>query len=145
MSNFDYQLLKVHEVLIKTINNGFLTLNANITDCAKSLQILANSCRKNEEDYWHPVLGENGCVPGPEYDWVLVKIRDISDKNAKIYNIPHIAEYHNGKWKPQEWFGCYGTPEIPFEVVYWRPIPEDTSVTLYDGNGKNIRSDHIYE
>lgn len=142
MNDINFDTLKAIENLRKTMNSNFVALNTNLTDCAKSLRALANAVEQkgeetkklygdntlytSSEDYWHPVLGPNGSLPGDEYDWVLVRIRDIG-VCTKPYNIPHIAEFrrNSGKWWAEEWDNYYGSNEVPFEVVFWRPIPDE--------------------
>lgn len=114
--------------LRKTINKNFINLDKNFADSARSLRYLSIGLKEKADDYWHPVSGPNGSVPGKGYDWVLVKIKDMGINN-KPYNCPHIAEFRNEKWYAQEWDKPYESDEVPFEVVYWRPIPGDE----YDG------------
>lgn len=138
--------------IYKCLNGGFKALNTNLTDCAKSLRKLAESCEKMKEidDYWHSVLGPDAVFPGKQYDWVLVKIRDdpklLKLSNHIAYKLPHIAEYRSdGRWWSQESDKPYGSDELPFEVVSWRPIPGDSCEVLYGNNGEEVTRIHHYE
>lgn len=137
-------ITKAGEMVQKGLIEGLKALNMNIVDCAKSLRKLAETTEKNFDDYWHPFFGPDAECPGTEYDWVLVKIRDdpkfSKGSNGEVYNLPHIAELRSDRnWWPLEWEDHYGTEKVPFEVVYWRPLPEDSAVCLYDGLGQIIR------
>ncbi len=79
--------------------------------------------KENNDNYWHCVDKNNEGAPDEKYGWVLVKIRD--DEVDFEYNTPHIAGFKNGKWMTQEHDLIYGTPEFPFTVVAWRPLPYD--------------------
>lgn len=143
-------ITKAGEMVLKGINDGFRAMNVNLVDAAKSLRKLAEETEKKTDDYWHPLFGSEGGCPRPEYDWVLVKIRDdpkfLNGTNGEVYNLPHIAELRSdGNWWPLEWEDHYGTEKVPFEVVYWRPLPGDSAVNLYDGLGQIIRRDHTYD
>lgn len=127
----------------KTMVEGFRAANANLTDCASSLRILDKQDKAKLEG-WKDAIGENAELPGKEYDWVLVKIRDLGPAHA-IYGIPHIAKYRpDGVWWAQEWDAAYKSPEVPFEVVSWRPIPDDEAVVMY-ADGEEIGRCHSYE
>lgn len=143
-------ITKGGEMVLKGLNDGFQAMNFNLMNMANSLRKLAEATEKKTDDYWHPLFGSEAECPGIEYDWVLVKIRDhpdfLHESKGQIYDLPHIAELRSDRnWYPLEWKEPYGTKEVPFEVVYWRPIPGDSVVHLYDGNGQIIRSDHTYE
>lgn len=146
--NNDIQSLKRYDAINKTIGEGFRALNINLSDHAESLRklnkFLTEMNRKYQaDDYWHPVFGEDGGFPGPEFDWVLVRIRDAGTNN-KPYSVPHIAEVRNGEWWAQEWDDRYGSEKVPFEVVFWKPIPGDESVDIVSNCGKVIEQRHIY-
>lgn len=140
-----------YEKLFRTLCKGIEALNVNLTDIAKSLRVLSDREEKKERecDRWRMAIGPEAELPGEDYDWVLVKIRDdwlkLPGSDAKIYSVPHIAEYRrDGKWWPHEWEEPYGSDEIPFEVVQWRPIPGDEVVKLY-AEGEEIKWRHRYE
>lgn len=134
--------IKAGEMVLKGINDGFRALNTNLVDTANSLRKLAGV--QATDDYWHPLFGSQAEAPGPEYDWVLVRIRDIGS-SEKPYGVPHIAELRrDGKWWPLEWDEPYGSDQVPFEVVFWRPIPGDCCTTLF-ANNQAVRRDHTYE
>lgn len=120
------ELTKIMKDSAKKMENILAALNKNVLSCAESLINLSDTLKRTTDNYWNPVFGPDGEIPGDEYDWVLVKIRDIGTNN-KPYNVPHIAEYRkDGLWWAQEWDKPYGVDnELPFEVVYWRSIPED--------------------
>lgn len=127
--------------LQKTIAEGFSALNKNLTDCAKSLRILARISEVNNDNYWRNAVGSNEELPGEEYDWVLVKIRDLNSIYTSTYKTPHIAEYRSdGFWWSQERDLRYGTEELPFEVVEWKPISEleKESTCIIDKSGNII-------
>lgn len=138
-------ITKAGEMVLKGINDGFRALNVNLVDAANSLRKIAEAGIQATDDYWHLIFGpESVDLPGPEYDWVLVKIRDIGS-SEKPYGVPHIAELRkDGKWWPLEWDEPYGSDQVPFEVVFWRPIPGDCCTTLFAG-GQAVRRDHTYE
>lgn len=129
----------------KNMENVLVALNKNVLDCAKSLRGLADAVKDETGDYWHPVFGPDGEVPGEDYDWVLVKIRDIGTNN-KPYNVPHIAEFRkDGLWWALEWNEPYGVNEkVPFEVVFWRPIPGDTITAKLFADSSEVRRYHEY-
>lgn len=70
-------------MVLKTIRSGFLAINENLTDIAKSLRKLTTK----EEERWRTV--EVDGYPGPEYEWVLV----IVSCNGNIDNEPIIAKF----------------------------------------------------
>lgn len=81
----------------------------------------------NKKDIWYPALGPDACAPGKNLlsEWVFVKIRALDkhgDPCGVILREPHIAELRPGGWVSQEG-SFYETPEFPYQVVYWRPIP----------------------
>lgn len=133
--------------VIRSFLKGIEAININLVDCAKSLRKIASGTES--DDKWHSV-DENG-NPGPEYeeyDWVLVKIADDPDllpvKNERIHDLPHIAEFRDGRWFPEEWNEPYGSLTVPFKVVSWRPIPGDSCEVLYC-DGKPMKRVHRYE
>lgn len=152
---------------IKDIQKNFNTGIRDLNDCAVSLRKLSEAAdesvkiekfknglqKAKDDDYWHSIFKGEGSergLPGEKYDWVLVKIRDHPDlckgSICQIYNLPHIAEFRSdGNWWPLEWEDHYGTEKVPFEVIYWRPIPGDSQITLCNGAGQTLRRDHIYE
>lgn len=121
---------------MKELYKWIEALNINLIDIAKSLRILSgrdvSKGEKGKKTRWRPAIKIDGLdpeLPNPEeYDWVLVKIRDDSkflpSSEHDVYNVPHIAEYRNGKWFSNEWDTPYETVNVPFEVVWWRPIDE---------------------
>lgn len=126
--------------LQKTLAEGFSALNKNLTDCAKSLRILSKNSEVSN-NYWRNAVGPYAELPGEEYDWVLVKIRDLNNIYASPYKTPHIAEYRSdGFWWSQERDLQYGTEELPFEVIGWKPISEleKESTYIIDKSGNII-------
>lgn len=126
---------KDENIVIKTFINGFKSINKDLDNCAKSLRAIASNM-KNDNTRWHSV--DIYGAPGPEYegyDWVLVLIADdpniFQHDGCIVYDVPHIAEFRNGKWFSNECKGVYGTYKIPFKVVSWRPIPGDSCEVLY--------------
>lgn len=121
---------------IQKLYNGIEALNVNLIDIAKSLRILSgrdtSNGEKDKKTRWRPAIKIDGFdpeLPNPEeYDWVLVKIRDSSKflPNSKhdVHTVPYIAEYRNGKWFSNVCPTHYETINLPFEVVWWRPIDE---------------------
>lgn len=111
--------------------NALGALNVNLTDIAKSLRVISVRAEeyKNSEDYWHPTLGPLGSLPISGFDWVLVMIKDDvrflpNNHVVEYYSVPRIAQYRSDEnWWSQETNKPYGTEEMPFEVIYWRPIP----------------------
>lgn len=137
------------EKMFRTLCKGIEALNVDLIDIAKSLQVLADRSGKNNgSDRWRMAIGPVAELPGEDYDWVLVKIRDcqlrLPGSAARIYNVPHIAEYRNGTWWAQELDQPYESDEVPFEVVQWRPIPGDEVEKLY-AEGAVIDWGHRYE
>lgn len=109
-------------------------MNKDIQTCAGSLKNLsnANQYQYSVGDYWRPVFGPGEEVPGDEYDWVLVEIRWIGSFQPGGNNIlypPRIARYNKeeGLWYPIDYGLPYGHESNPFEVLYWRPLPEGTA------------------
>lgn len=139
-------ITKAGEMVLKGLNDGFRAINVNLVDVANSLRKLTETGILATDDYWHPAIGSYGECPRPDYDWVLVKIRNdpkfLKGANGEVYNLPHIAEFRSdGKWWPLEWDDAYGTESVPFEVVCWRPIPGDNRTELYVKKGRC----HSYE
>lgn len=142
--------------LIRMLADSFRAVNTNLTDVAKSLRKLSDEIEKKnrkDEDYWHPAIGPDAETSKPKYDWVLVKIRDdqniLKGSNCGVYNVPHIAEERYDekmgyRWWPLEWDAPYGTEEVPFEVVEWKPISGDSCV-LSRRNGLLVGEAHSYE
>lgn len=133
--------------VIRSFLKGIEAVNINLVDCAKSLRTIASKM-KNKDEKWYSVDMDG--TPGPEYegyDWVLVKIADDSDLlpsgSDRLHDLPHIAEFRDGRWFPEEWNEPYGTLTVPFKVVSWRPIPGDSCETLYC-DGKPMKKVHSY-
>lgn len=119
---------------IKIIGYGFLAVNENLTDIAKSLQKLA----RKEEEHWRSVKVD-GC-PGPEYEWVLA----IVSCNGVIDNVPIVAKYNRKTFCWIVHFVNGGQLlNDDCEVVKWLPIFGDSCDILY-GNGKEIERIHRY-
>lgn len=129
--------------LSKELAEGFKAANANLTDLCKSVRKLSESVAVKDDNYWHPTFGQNGEVPGEEYDWVLVKIRE-KGSVKEDFGVPHIAEFRNGRWWAQEIDEPYESELWPFEVRFWRPIPGDCCHVLYAG-GAVVDRRHSYE
>lgn len=93
----------------------------------KEIEPFKDSSNMNKEDCWHPVVNEEGLanLPGEEYDWVLVKIKEMI--TGKPCSVPHIAEFRmgDGRWWSLETDSPYRSSFLPFEVTHWRPIPGD--------------------
>lgn len=130
---------------LKTVLESFNKITLDYTETLKNLAYYIERELGEENDYWHPVFGPDGEVPGDEHSWVLVKIKDIGPAGG-IYNVPRIAEYRkDGLWWALDLNKPYGVDEeLPFEVAYWRPIPGDTAYTIYSNN-EEIGRHHRYE
>lgn len=103
----------------------FEDLNKNLKKCADELRIFASIIepyKKKEEidDGWYAVTANSFCVPGSELKYVVVRIRNIF--TGRLSDIPHIAEYRNGKWWDTQSDEPYGSDNLPFHVDYWKPI-----------------------
>lgn len=88
----------------------------------------------NKEDNWYPALGPDACAPGKNLlsDWVFVRVRAIDkygDPCGVCFNEPKIAKLTAHGWVSQE-CSYYETPEFPYQVVYWRPIPGNYLVNI---------------
>lgn len=123
------------KMFVMETTNHYVVQNENhvlLERIAIALENIAGLLKKKEEDRWVWMTDRDTeeKFPDPEkYDWVLVKIRmledDLKTPYGEVISLPRIAEYRNGNWHNLETYEKYGTETLPFEVVAWRPLPDD--------------------
>lgn len=137
------------------LNKQLKELSEKLSSWESSLKQLTDACRQalsdSDHDYWHTLLGEFVIYPKEvKYDWVLVKLMDdmrfLPKRPSPIrYYTPHIAEYRSdGKWWSQELDIPYETPELPFKVISWRPIPGDCYMEFKNSEGVVIKGSGVH-
>ncbi len=121
-----WELVREIRDMNRTIEKGFREMNKTLDNGFKAMNkmLKSNIWTKNNEDYWHPVTGADGGLPGLEYTWVLVKIME--NRSGDVNLTPHIAraEVTNDEkvvWHMLERSMTY--EDIDYTVMFWRPLP----------------------
>lgn len=121
---------------MKQFKNGFMAINENLTDIAKSLRKISESLLEiktcgvdvrssNDSVCWIPLTGSIENVPENKDEWVLVRLEN-SEGNE--YEHPYIARYDKDV---KQWsflgfndFILHADADSDFsdKVIFWRPI-----------------------
>lgn len=126
---FNGSLLEISK-LFDNLNTTMIKVMGELNDKLNEYFNMQNNKDPDFYKDWYPTFGDGACFPnGDSEDIVLVKVRGLDNINLKpngtLLQTPQLASYNGEVWINETNGEKYGTYDWLYEVVFWKPLPDN--------------------